>query len=41
MTVADPPALHCHGIRVTYGEVTALADLEIAFARGAIHAVVG
>ena len=41
MTDADPPALHCRGIRVTYGEVTALADLEIAFARGAIHAVVG
>lgn len=41
MTAADPPALHCRGIRVTYGEVTALADLEIAFARGAIHAVVG
>ena len=41
MTVADPPALHCRGIRVTYGEVTALADLEIAFSRGAIHAVVG
>ena len=41
MTAADPPALHCRGIRVTYGEVTALADLDIAFARGAIHAVVG
>ena len=41
MTAADPPALHYRGIRVTYGEVTALADLEIAFARGAIHAVVG
>ena len=41
MTDADPPALSCRGIRVTYGEVTALADLEIAFARGAIHAVVG
>ena len=41
MTAADPPALHCRGIRVTYGEVTALADLEIAFGRGAIHAVVG
>ena len=41
MTAADPPALHCRGIRVTYGEVAALADLEIAFARGAIHAVVG
>ena len=41
MTAADPPALRCRGIRVTYGEVTALADLEIAFARGAIHAVVG
>ena len=41
MTDADPPALGCRGIRVTYGEVTALADLEIAFARGAIHAVVG
>ena len=41
MTAADPPALDCRGIRVTYGEVTALADLEIAFARGAIHAVVG
>ena len=41
MAAADPPALHCRGIRVTYGEVTALADLEIAFARGAIHAVVG
>ena len=41
MTAADPPALDCSGIRVTYGEVTALADLEIAFARGAIHAVVG
>ena len=41
MTAADPPALQCRGIRVTYGEVTALAELEIAFARGAIHAVVG
>ena len=41
MTDADPPALGCRGIRVTYGEITALADLEIAFARGAIHAVVG
>ena len=41
MTAAGPPALHCRGIRVTYGEVAALADLEIAFARGAIHAVVG
>ena len=41
MTAADPPALHCRGIRVTYGEVTALADLEIAFAHGVIHAVVG
>ena len=41
MTDADPPALSCRGIRVTYGEVTALADLEIAFARGVIHAVVG
>ena len=41
MAAADPPALRCRGIRVTYGEVTALADLEIAFARGAIHAVVG
>ncbi len=41
MIAADPPALSCRGIRVTYGQVTALADLEIAFARGAIHAVVG
>ncbi len=41
MIAADPPALSCRGIRVTYGEVTALADLDIAFARGAIHAVVG
>ena len=41
MTVADPPALSCRGIRVTYGEVTALADLDITFPRGAIHAVVG
>jgi len=41
MTSAEPPALQCRGIRVAYGEVTALADLEIAFARGAIHAVVG
>ena len=41
MIAADPPALHCRGIRVTYGEVTALAELSIAFERGAIHAVVG
>ncbi len=41
MIAANPPALSCRGIRVTYGQVTALADLEIAFARGAIHAVVG
>ena len=41
MSAAEPPALHCRGIRVTYGEVTALADLDIAFAHGAIHAVVG
>ena len=41
MTSADPPALDCRGIRVTYGAVTALADLSIAFERGAIHAVVG
>ena len=41
MSAADPPALHCRGIRVTFGEVTALAGLDIAFARGAIHAVVG
>ena len=41
MTAADPPALDCRGIRVTYGEVTALDALSIAFPRGAIHAVVG
>ena len=41
MSAAEPPALHCRGIRVTYGEVTALAELSIAFERGAIHAVVG
>ena len=41
MSAAEPPALHCRGIRVTYGDVTALADLDIAFAHGAIHAVVG
>ena len=41
MIAADPPALSCRGIRVTYGEVTALADLDITFPHGAIHAVVG
>ena len=41
MAAADPPALDCRGIRVTYGEVTALDALSIAFPRGAIHAVVG
>ena len=41
MTGANPPALQCCGIRVTYGDVTALADLTIAFKPGAIHAVVG
>ncbi len=41
MTAANPPALQCRGIRVTYGDVTALEDLELAFERGAIHAVVG
>ncbi len=41
MTAANPPALQCCGIRVTYGDVTALADLAIAFEPGVIHAVVG
>ncbi len=41
MATANPPALECRDIRVTYGDVTALAGLDIAFNRGAIHAVVG
>ena len=41
MTVANPLALECHGIRVTFGDVTALAGLDVAFPRGGIHAVVG
>ena len=41
MTVANPPALEFRDIRVAYGEVTALAGLDIAFPRDAIHAVVG
>ena len=41
MAAADPPALECRDIRVAYGDVIALAGLNIDFTGGAIHAVVG
>ncbi len=34
-------ALECRGVTVTYGAVTALRDVSVAFAAGRIHAVVG
>jgi general nucleoside transport system ATP-binding protein len=35
------PALDCHDISVTYGDVKALAGVNAAFEPGLIHAVVG
>ncbi len=43
MTTGRPeePAVSCRNIGVTFGEVTALADVSIDFPAGEIHAVVG
>lgn len=35
------PALECHDVTVTYGSITALSGVGIAFEQGKIHAVVG
>jgi general nucleoside transport system ATP-binding protein len=35
------PALECDDVTVTYGDVVALRQVGVAFARGGIHAVVG
>ena len=41
MTASPPPALRCRGISVTYGEVTALAEVGLDLEPGRIHAFVG
>ena len=41
MTESRPPALRCRGISVSYGEVTALADVGFDLEPGRIHALVG
>lgn len=39
--MADVDALTCHGITVTYGDVTALDNVSVSFEPGLVHAVVG
>jgi simple sugar transport system ATP-binding protein len=41
MMIGEDTILSCHDITVRYGDVVALADVGVAFARGQIHAVVG
>ncbi len=41
MAESRPPALRCRGIRVTYGEVTALAEVGFDLEAGRVHALVG
>jgi len=41
MTASPPPALRCRGISVTYGEVTALAEVGLDLEPGRVHAFVG
>jgi simple sugar transport system ATP-binding protein len=41
MVQVQPPALGCRNVTVSFGPVTALADVSIQFESGLIHAVVG
>jgi ABC-type uncharacterized transport system ATPase subunit len=41
MAEIQAPALGCRNVTVSFGPVTALADVSIQFETGLIHAVVG